>query len=124
MPAAESAPLMSRSTPSSASRIKAGALSNEDVLRTQVPWASFANAGIVSREQLEMLYSIDQQQAEAQVALFHSNGTGYVSLFVDVLTGINKVRERACSAKLAPAPRTTHACTHLLTTPLSLDLTL
>ena len=66
------------------------ALSREDVLRQEVPWAAFQGAGILSREQLELIYNLDDQPVPAQVALFHSKGTAMVTLFVDILTGVNK----------------------------------
>ena len=69
-----------------------GAMTNEEVLRTEVPWASFQSAGILSKEQLEMIYSLDKQEPKTQVAQFHARGTMLVSLFVDILSGINKVR--------------------------------
>ena len=48
-------------------------------------------AGIITREQLEMIYSIDQQPPMSQVAIFHQKGTVMVETFVDILKGINKV---------------------------------
>jgi len=63
---------------------------NEEVLRSEVPWASFQTAGVLTKEQLEMIYTIDQQAVSAQVTLFHAKGTILVTLFVDILTGINK----------------------------------
>ena len=65
-------------------------MSNEDVLRSEVPWPSFAAAGIISREQLEMIYSLDKQPTASQVAVFHDKGTAVVSLFIDIINGINK----------------------------------
>jgi len=67
-----------------------GSMTNEDALRTEVPWPSFASAGIISREQLEMIYSLDKQPVKAQVAQFHEKGLALVALFTDILTGINK----------------------------------
>jgi len=67
-----------------------GATTNEEVLRSEVPWASFQTAGILTKEQLEMIYTLDKQEVSAQVALFKSKGSVLVTLFVDILTGINK----------------------------------
>jgi len=36
-------------------------MTNEDVLRSEIPWPSFQNAGIISKEQLEMMYLLDKQ---------------------------------------------------------------
>ena len=44
-----------------AGRVKQGSLTNEDVLRSEIPWPSFQNAGIISKEQLEMMYLLDKQ---------------------------------------------------------------
>ena len=66
MPAFESAPLIQK-TQSTASRVKQGSLTNEGVLRTEIPWPSFQNAGIISKEQLEMMYLLDKQTVEHQV---------------------------------------------------------
>ena len=38
-----------------AGRVKQGSLTNEDVLRSEIPWPSFQNAGIISKEQLELM---------------------------------------------------------------------
>ena len=53
----------------------AAPMSSEDVLRQEVPWAAFQSAGIVTREQLELIYSMDDQPVTSQVALFHAKGT-------------------------------------------------
>ena len=71
-------------------RLKAAAMSNEDVLRSEVPWPSFASAGMISREQLELIYSLDKQPVRTQVALFHDKPLALVALFTDILTCINK----------------------------------
>ena len=55
---ASSAPLVAKQ--SSASRVGKATLTNEDVLRTEVPWASFATAGIMSKEQLEMITRVGE----------------------------------------------------------------
>ena len=56
----------------------------------EVPWAAFQGAGIITREQLELIYSMDDQPVARQVELFHEKGTNAVMLFVDILTGVNK----------------------------------
>ena len=48
-----------------AGRVKQGSLTNEDVLRSEIPWPSFQNAGIISKEQLEMVYLLDKQEGSA-----------------------------------------------------------
>ena len=50
--------------------MKQGSLTNEDVLRTEIPWPSFMNAGILSKEQLEMMYQLDKQPLETQIKQF------------------------------------------------------
>ena len=65
-------------------------MTNEDVLRSEVPWQSFLAAGIISREQLEMIYSLDKKPAAVQAATFKQIGTPLVTLFVDIINGINK----------------------------------
>ena len=42
-------------------RVKQGSLTNEDVLRSEIPWPSFQTAGILSKEQLELIYQLDKQ---------------------------------------------------------------
>ena len=71
---------------SSAGKVKSLVLTNEIVLRTEVPWASFQSAGVISREQLDMIYSLLSQPVPSQVATFHLKGTALVSCFIDVLT--------------------------------------
>ena len=73
-----------------AGRAKLGSMTNDEVLRTEVPWSSFATAGILSREQLELIYSLDKQPVGSQVAQFREKGTAAVALFTDIFTGINK----------------------------------
>ena len=60
------------------------------MLRSEVPWVSFQTAGIISKEQLELIYTLDKQDIAVQTAFFHNKGTKMVNLFVDILTGINK----------------------------------
>lgn len=69
-----------------------GTLTNEDVLRTAVPWTTFANAGIISRDQMELIYALDEHKASPsmQAGLFHEKGVAFVTLFADIITGINK----------------------------------
>ena len=89
MPAFESAPLIQK-TQSTASRVKQGSLTNEDVLRTEIPWPSFQNAGIISKEQLEMMYLLDKQTVEHQALQFESNGVALTDMIATVLAGVNK----------------------------------
>ena len=49
-----------------AGRVKQGSLTNEDVLRSEIPWPSFQNAGIISKEQLEMMYLLDKQAGASE----------------------------------------------------------
>ena len=58
--------------PHPAGRVKQGSLTNEDVLRTEIPWPAFQNAGIISKEQLEMMYLLDKQTVEHQALQFES----------------------------------------------------
>ena len=51
---------------SSASRIKQGSLTNADVLGEQIPWPTYQAAGIISKEQLEMIYNIDKKPIAEQ----------------------------------------------------------
>ena len=48
-----------------------------------------------------MIYSVDSQPPMSQVATFHQKGTAMVGTFIDILTGINKVR-RQCRFARAP----------------------
>jgi len=89
MPAFESAPLIQK-TQSTASRVKQGSLTNEDVLRTEIPWPSFQNAGIISKEQLEMMYLLDKQTVEHQALQFETNGVGLTDMIATILAGVNK----------------------------------
>ena len=50
--------------------MKQGSLTNEDVLRSEIPWPSFMNAGILSKEQLEMMYQLDKQPLDTQIKQF------------------------------------------------------
>ena len=52
--------------------MKQGSLTNEDVLRSEIPWPAFQNAGIISKEQLEMMYLLDKQTVDNQVAQFEA----------------------------------------------------
>jgi len=58
------------------------------VLRKEVPWASFQAVGVISKDELEPIYASGKQDKFVQ--LLHSKGPVMVSLFVDILTGINK----------------------------------
>ncbi|KAJ1630712.1 armadillo-type protein [Pavlovales sp. CCMP2436] len=58
--------------------------------QTQIGWNSYEAAGIISREQLEMLYCYDKQPIATQVALFMQRGEAYVELFVVILQNVNK----------------------------------
>jgi V-type H+-transporting ATPase subunit H len=89
MPAFETAPLIQK-TQSSASRVKQGSLTNEDVLRSEIPWPAFQNAGIISKEQLEMMYLLDKQTVDNQVAQFEANGVALADLMSVILAGVNK----------------------------------
>jgi len=60
------------------------------VLRSEVPWPSFAAAGIITRDQLEMIYTLDKQPVAVQVAQFHEKGLAFAKLFTDILSGVNK----------------------------------
>jgi len=67
-----------------------GPLSNESILRSEMPWASFQTAGIITKDQLELIYTLDKQEKTLQATLFHNKGPEMVTLFVDILAGINK----------------------------------
>ncbi len=56
----------------SAGRVKQGSLTNEDVLRSEIPWPAFMTAGIISKEQLEMMYLLDKQSLDTQISQFES----------------------------------------------------
>ena len=43
--------------------VKSGSLTSEDVLRSEVPWPAFQSAGIISKDQLELIYTLDKQEA-------------------------------------------------------------
>ena len=67
-----------------------GHLSNESVLRAEVAWGSLQTAGVIDKEQLGIVCSLDKQKTEAQVALFHANSETCVRLFNALLAGGNK----------------------------------
>lgn len=84
----EAAPLLQ--SQSSMSRVKATMITSEDVLRSEVPWPAFQSAGIISKEQLELIYSLDKQDVQVQVSQFKSKGLDLAQMFVALLTGVNK----------------------------------
>ena len=53
-------------------RVKAGSISNDEVLRAEIPWPSFQAAGIITKEQLAMIYHLDKQHIDAQLASFEA----------------------------------------------------
>lgn len=92
---------------SSAAKVKTGVMTNEDVLRTEVSWTTYQAAGILTKEQLELIYTLvdDSSSTSSQVGLFKSNGPAFVELFVKVFTSINKVpRRRIRRPFLQPQP--------------------
>jgi V-type H+-transporting ATPase subunit H len=62
----------------------------DDVLRTEVPWPTFLSAGIITKDQLEMIYQIDKQRTDTKLGLFHEKGTAHVELMKELLVGVNK----------------------------------
>ena len=65
-------------------------MSSEDVLRSEIPWPAFQSAGIITKEQLELIYSLDKQDVSVQVSQFKSKGAELAQMFVALLTGVNK----------------------------------
>jgi V-type H+-transporting ATPase subunit H len=75
---------------SSASRIKQGSLTNADVLGEQIPWPTYQAAGIISKEQLEMIYNIDKKPIAEQAKCIEARGVEYIKLITTLLDGISK----------------------------------
>ena len=42
------------------------------MLRSEIPWPAFMNAGILTKEQLELMYQLDKQSIAVQVAQYES----------------------------------------------------
>ena len=89
MPCAERCQALTSSRPSLPVALRRAPARRRDDALTDLPCPH--PAGIITREQLEMIYSIDQQPPMSQVAIFHQKGTVMVETFVDILKGINKV---------------------------------
>ena len=47
-------------------------VTSEDVLASEVPWPTFHSAGIISKNQLEMIFQLDKQTIGQKLALFHA----------------------------------------------------
>lgn len=75
---------------STASRIKQGSLTNADVLAEQMAWPTYQSAGIISKEQLEMIYAIDKQPIDVQAERIEKRGIEYVKLITALLDGVSK----------------------------------
>ena len=74
---------------SSASRIKQGSFTNDTVLTAEVPWATFQTAGIITKEQLELIYELDKQPLKKQVAQFEARGAALVDVLRELLAGVS-----------------------------------
>ena len=70
--------------------VKSGSLTSEDVLRSEVPWPAFQSAGIISKDQLELIYTLDKQEVSVQVLQFKAKGALLAQMFIDLVTGVNK----------------------------------
>lgn len=66
-----------------------GKLQNPQVLSAEVPWQSYNNDGIISREQLELIYCYDKQPVPTQARLFSNTGETYVEVFSTLLLNVN-----------------------------------
>lgn len=60
-------------------RVKADSITNEDILRAEIPWPSFHAASIITKEQLEMIYHMDKQPINVQIEKFEAVRTAHVS---------------------------------------------
>jgi len=79
------------SAPSTAVKAKGAAVSsNAEILATSVPWPSFQSAGIITTEQLELIYALDKKPMDAQVAAFSQAASSYVTLFSTLVAGVSK----------------------------------
>ncbi|KAL1511688.1 hypothetical protein AB1Y20_004978 [Prymnesium parvum] len=65
-------------------------VTREDVLRAEIPWPTFQTAGIITKDQLEMIYQLDKQSIETKLALFHTRGVAHVELMKELLAGVNQ----------------------------------
>mmetsp|Transcript_22157 Transcript_22157/g.36640 ORF Transcript_22157/g.36640 Transcript_22157/m.36640 type:complete len:464 (-) Transcript_22157:495-1886(-) len=68
--------------------LKKSLFANEDVLIQDVPWKSLWSAGMckyISEEELDMIYTIDNQPIEKQLAMIDAKGTAYISTLCKAL---------------------------------------
>ncbi len=77
-------------TPSAASLIKRSLFTNEDILRAEIPWATYQSAGIISKGQLELIYQLDKQPLQRQVEMFGARGPQNADMYIALLTGVTK----------------------------------
>ena len=89
MPAPPEAERLLPTVQSSASRIKQSSFTNDTVLTAEVPWATFASAGIITKEQLEMIYQLDKQPIKMQIAQFEARGPALVDVLRELLAGVS-----------------------------------
>jgi len=77
---------------SSASVVRTAAKTNEDALAIDVPWTTFASAGIITSDQMGLIYSLDEKKSNPslQSGIFKEDGVAYVALFTAFFEGINK----------------------------------
>jgi hypothetical protein len=73
-----------------AGMVKTGTLTTEDVLRSEVPWPAFQSAGVITKDQLEQIYTLDKQEVSVQVMQFKAKGALLAQMFIDLVTGVNK----------------------------------
>lgn len=90
---AEPVPMVFK-TGSSAGKVKQGKITNEDVLRREVPWSAFKEKGIISKDELELMYQlveiVQSKSVAAQAALIEMRSAEHAQLFKALLTGVNK----------------------------------
>jgi len=65
-------------------------MSNEDVLADQVPWMQIQAAGIISKEQLQVVYELDKQPVDAQLAKIAKMGSSWVETIAALIAGCSK----------------------------------
>jgi len=63
---------------------------SEDVLAESMPWAQFQEKGLISKAQLEMVYELDKQPIESQLAKIEKMGTAWVDMVAGLIGGVSK----------------------------------
>eukprot|EP00127_Corallochytrium_limacisporum_P004013 Clim_evm62s156 gene=Clim_evmTU62s156 len=63
---------------------------SRNIRLTDIPWDSYANSNIISREDAENIKMIDKLDVDRQKRLFEKQASVYARLFMSLLTKVNK----------------------------------